>query len=426
MEPVVTFGLIFAAVILLLLAELEHKVTVALLAAVLGVYFGVSYGLFTIRDVFEMLDIDTVLFVVASLVLFRAMGETGLFQFVGLYIVRKLKVGGAGLVYVLLLLSTIFSIFSSNYVSMIVMASITLYLCKFYELGPETLIAVEGVLGNVGGMLLPISSIPGLIVASRKGLSFGDFVTVTAPLIAMLTLLSMAYYRWVLEVPASSEAISIPEEAGTVVEDRSTLYRTLAIFVMFIVGVSFSDALGFTPSFVAFVFLVVMLTFSGLDPSRILTEVNWDVPFFVGGFAVFVGSLEKSGFLDVLKGGFTAMLGIGWPINILVLLFLCAVFSAVLDNVPVVLLLLPIIDGVAASMRQEPHPMYWALILGSNVGGGLSMYGSLPILMALSMAEREGYRVTVEAYTRRIVPLVALHLVISSAYLLLLNTANVV
>jgi len=421
-SPTVTFTLLFIATLLLLLAELEHKVVVALLAAVITVYFGVSYGLFSLEDIPRMMELDTLLFIVASLILFQSLESAGLFNFISLYLVRKLKLKGREALFLLLILSTVFSMVSSNYVVAVIMANITLYLSKIYDFDPREPLMIEGVLANLGGLMLPVSSIPGLIVSVKKGIGFLEFMRISGPLILILTLVSMIYYS-ITSHSRSDKIAEVKFEGENV--DRSILYKSLLIFIMFIIGIAVSDQIGFSMTYIAFVFVVLMFIFSGLNPAEVLSRVNWEVPFFIGGFAVFVNGLESSGVLDILGDYVKNILVAGGGVAVILLVLICGFLSALIDNVPVVLLLLPIVDEIVASTKLKAYAFYWSLIIGSGVGGGLTLYGSVPTLTMVSIAEREGYTISVGDYSKSATPLAVIHLVVSALYLWSLAWLNI-
>ena len=427
MEPLITFTLIFIVTILLLVSEVEHRVVVALLAALLVIYFGTSYNIFSIDDIPEMIDLDTQLFILGSLILFTSLGETGLFNFLGLYVINKFRLKGENIIYALLILSIVFTMISSNYISMIVIANITLYLSKALKMDPRKIVSTEGILGNVGGLFLPISSIPGLIVSTRKNIGFAEFMRISTPLIVLLTIFTILYYKFIFLGKREIENIDISiEDPWESVPEKSVLYRSLTIFILFIITVSFSDSLGLSPAFIAFGFTVIMFLFSGQKPHKILEKVNWEVVFFVAGSTLFVEGLEKVGLINIIGKIFKSMLGTEYILTLFLLLILCGLFSAIIENVPVVLLLLPIIDEISHTYGFKAYPLYWSLILGSGIGGGLTPFGSMPVLVALTIAEKEGYHVSFGYYTKNILPLVVIHLVLSSIYLLILNFLNMV
>ncbi len=423
MDPLTTFSLIFVVTILLLISEIEHKVVVALLAAVLSIYFGVSYNLFTIDEAFQMLDIETILFIVSSLILFESLSETKFFEFLSTYIISKLGLKGESIVYMLLILATIFSGIAENTITMIIMTTMTLNFFKPKKVHPGITLSVEGILSNVGGLLLPISSIPGLIVAIKKDIGVSEFVSISTPLIVILLLLTIVYYKlfYLKEQENIKEIEGTLKDPWELIPNRSVLYKSLIIFIFFLIGVTFSDQLGFSPTYVALFFATIMFLFSGQNPNEILSKISWEVPFFVGGFSIFVGALDKSGLLKILGDNLEGLITFNPTISSFILLLICGVFSSVIANVSVVLILMPIVDEIHRVTGLNVHPMYWALIFGSNIGGGLTLFGSIPVLMAVSLAEREGFPITSGFYLKKIGPLVMLQLIVSGIYILALQ-----
>ncbi len=427
MTPIETFSLIFLATILLLVSEIEHKVVVALLAAVFSVYFGVSYGLYEIEDVYHMMDMETVLFIVASLILFESLNETGFFKFLSLLVFKKLRLKGLFVVYLLLAFATLFSGIAENTITMIIMTEITLSVFTPRRIDPRATVAMEGVMSNVGGLLLPISSIPGLIVATRKNIGAEEFLVIDTPLIFILLGVAILYYRLVLAKQEAriEELQVVVDDPWKAVENRSVLARSLLIFSLFIVGVLVSDKLGFTPSYVAFFFVTLMFMFSGENPGRILSKISWDVPFFVACFSIFVESLDRAGVLALVGSYLEPLISASAFLGPFVLLLISGVFSSVIANVSVVLLLLPIVDRISSISGLNPHPLYWSMIIGSNIGGGLTLYGSVPVLMAASLAEKGGHKISFGLYAKKIAPAVFLQLLVSDFYILLLEILGV-
>ncbi|MCD6369428.1 MAG: hypothetical protein J7L38_06505 [Thermoproteales archaeon] len=426
MDPFTTFSLIFIVVILLLMAEIEHRAIVAMLAAVLSVYFGVSYGLFEYKDIVEMLEIDTVLFITAVLILFETMGKSGFFDYVEKYIIERIGARPGVLAYVLPLIVTIFSGVSSNITVMLAIGMITLRIAKMLEMDARKLIIVEAVQTDVGGILLPISSVAALIVATKAKLSFSDFLKVSLPLVFVLTVVTLLYIRFFLhkELVAGGKKkadIRVGEYSNGA-RNPSAFYRSLVIFVSFIITISLSDMLGLSPTLISFIFVVAMFLLSGINPDEIFRGVDWSIPFFVGGFFLFVGGLEKSGVLEVVSHVVTKIVGSNLTLGMPFLLIFCAVLSAFIDNIPVTLLLLPIVENIALETGFNPIPLYWALIVGGNLGGSLTNFGSPSVFVGIRLAERKGYHVSIGEYMKTAVPLVLIQLFTALTYLMILNS----
>ena len=418
MDPFATFTLILIAVILLLVAEIEHRAIIAILAAVLSTYFGTSYGLFTPRDVAEMLNVETVLFITAVLILLESVSRSGLFDFLGLYLARVIGPRPALLAYTLLALVTIFSGISSNITVMMIMGNMTLKLAELMRLRTKRLVVLECIQTNVGGILLPLSSVPALIISLKTGIGFTDFIRVTSPLIALLTVLTIIYSRIIgVEEGGKASVKGLAENPWSSVKSRTALYRSAAIFTMFLISASLSGTMGLDLTFISFAFVAITFLLSSLNPDEIFRSVDWSIPFFVGGFFVFVGGLERSGVLDAIGRAIAPLLKMQMFLAAPLLLLMCSLISALIDNIPVVLLLYPIVEEVALEAGLRPLPLYWALIIGGNLGGNFTTFASPSVLIGVRMLERNGVPVSMGDYIKIGVPLTLMQIGIAMLYL---------
>ena len=422
MEPQTTFSIIFVAIILLLMAEIEHRALVAMLAASLSVYFGVAYGLFGFHDVLEMLNFDVVLFITSVLILFESISRSGLFDFIGLYMARKIGRRPFLIALMLVLLTTIFSGISANIMVVLLIGGITLRLAKALGFDGRKVILLECIQTDIGGILLPISSIPALIIVSKTGMDFMKYVQVSLPLVVILTLLALAYMPFLrITGGESAEEVEI-DDPWKAVQNPTALYRALVIFILFLLAIIFYDKIGLTPAYIAFFFATITFMLSGIDPDEIFRHVDWSIPFFVGGFFVFIGGLEKSGVLENIAHNIAPLI---LNMNVLVgaslLLLICALMSAVIDNIPVVLLLYPIVRDITLKAGISPYPFYWALIIGGNLGGRLTTFGSPAVLTGIRMLERRGVKVSIGEYLKFGLPVALSQLALGMIYLSILT-----
>jgi len=420
MTPLTTFTIIFIIVILLLVAEIEHRAVVAMLAAILSVYFGISYGLFSYSDIVEMLNLDTVLFIVGILILFETLSESGFFDFIGLYLLQKLGSKYALSIIMLIVLVTLFSGFSSNITVMLIFGAITFKFAESLGFDVKETILVEGLQTNVGGMLIPISSIPALIIATKTHMGFNEFMKVSLPFIFILTTITVIiawilYYRHGPLEKRLKKTISV--DPWSAVEKPSSLYRSLLIFIGFLLAISLGSNADLPPSFIAFFFVVISFLLSGVNPDKVFRKTDWSIPFFVGGFFVFVGGLERSGVLDRIAENLVDLLRLDPCLSAPLLLLICAVISAFIDNIPVVLILYPIVEDLVQVMGINPLPFYWALIVGGNLGGNLTTFGSPSVLIGVRLLERKNLTVSMAEYVKKCYPIALTQIALSMVIL---------
>lgn len=424
MTPFTTFTLILVATILLLIAEIEHRAVVAILAAVLSAYFGVSYGLFEVSDIVEMMNVETVLFITGVLILFESISRSGLFDVVGTGLARMIGFRPKALSYSLIALTTVFSGISTNVTVMLVVGNITLRLASLAGVGARDLLLLECLQTNVGGLLLPLSSVPALIISARTGLGFADFLRVTGPLIALLTVLALLYSRKLISFTDDASTAGDHHALTAHVESRTALYRSTIIFAAFLAAASASDVIGLNLTLTTFIFVAITFLLSSLDPDDVFRSVDWGIPFFVGGFFVFIGGLERSGVLGAISAAVAPLLNMPEALAAPLLLLICALISAFIDNIPVVLLLYPVVKGVAESTGLRALPLYWAMIIGSNLGGNLTTFASPSVLIGMRFLERRGMRVGMSEFLRKAASLTLAQIFLSMIYIASLTALN--
>jgi len=428
MEPQVTFSIIFLVVILLLISEVEHRALVAMLAALLSVYFGTSYNLFSFHDLPEMMELDVVMFITCVLILFDAIGRSGLFDFIGLSLVKKVGKRPTLIVLMLILLTTIFSGISTNIMVVLLVGGITLKVADMLKLDGKKIILLECSQTDVGGLLLPISSIPALIIVTKTRMSFFEYVKVSIPLVILSTIVALIYTKF-LNLTKTGTGTYKEEtlDPWSAVKNPTALYRSFIIFFCFLCSITLYDRIGLPPSYLAFFFATLTFLLSGLNPDEIFRNVDWSIPFFVGGFFIFIGGLERSGVLDQIAHVIAPLI---LNTNILIgaplLLLFCALVSAVIDNVPVVLFLYPIVRDIAMQVGMSPQPFYWALIIGGNLGGRITTFGSPSVLTGVRMLERAGEEVSLKEYVKIGLPLALSQILLGMAYLSLLTFFGVI
>jgi Na+/H+ antiporter NhaD/arsenite permease-like protein len=307
-------------------------------------------------------------------------------------------------------------------ISIVVVASITALLHKRINIDFKRTLLLEGAVANTAGLALSISSIPNIIIKTRVGLAFTDFLVYTLPL--SLVLLGVVYFHTSRTVEDRTiEEIEI--DPWDVIPNRSALYRSLAIFSAFLVLIATSGFLGISPIFIAMSLALAMFFLSSVDPDAVFKRINWSVIFFVGAFYIFIRGLELSGVLSLVSESVSVLVVPNAIAASIVIMWICAVVSALVDNIPVMLLLIPVVDQIVATMGLDPTPLYWALVIGGNLGGNITAFGSPAMLVSTETARKAGAEVGFAEFSRTVLPLTILLLLISSSYLTGLIAFNI-
>ncbi len=402
---------VFLLSILLLVTEKYHRATSAMISAALMVYFGAYvYHIFDPNSVFKFIDWHTLLFIVGVLILVEGLSESGLFQAIGIAVVKALAKRRDLLFISFMFLTLAVTLFLANFPAMLIMGAITTSLKDKLGLNVKKWIVYEAVICNSGAMGLMISSIPNLIVALNFGINFNEFMFYSLPLSLILTGLTAL-------IGVASGGL-YEREASFSIEPtkpfkKGKLLRASFIFLAFLVLIVLN--LPELPmDLVAFLMAAFMLWLGGADPDSIFSNVDWSTVFFLASFYVVVGGVESAGLLDYAS---VMLKGLYAPLTFLtVVIWTSGLMSGFVDNIPVALTFTSLLKTLPSNLGGRAYA--FAVALGSNIGGNLTYFASPPSLVASSILQKEEGISPME-FTKYSAPLTLLHLVVSEFYLVL-------
>ena len=448
MSPVQIFStVIFVVAIALIATERVHKMYASLLAA-LGM---VLVGAVEPSEILGFIDIEILGVIFGIMLLVNGAEKSGIFRWLA---VRILRVSRSPKMFaaILLVFTAFLSLFLNNIGAMLICASMTIVLTRALKMRPEMLLVYQAIVVNLGGMMLLMSSIPNVIVAIAGGISFRMFLFTMAPLGVILLLVTvLIFLRYYF---ADSPSFLCPytvmdgveEQVAAELEPDVTLdlreaefdewigfaIRELgpikfgwkqavasAVITGTVLLFAFYDALGLTPAFVSLTGGFFMMVFSVREPAGMLSEIDLSTLVFLAGLFVSINGLQKVGVIDALP---VAMLDLAgrYPENLpLTVMWLSAVASAVIDNIPLTATLAPVIERWVAGGLSPG--IWWSLVVGANLGGNLTPIGSPSNIIVLGVSEREGCPISVMQFFKICLAVTLIHLVISMVYLSLLN-----
>jgi Na+/H+ antiporter NhaD/arsenite permease-like protein len=425
-SPTDTFSLLFVLILIILVTGRYHRSVAALLGAFLTILFGVEYGLFNSKDLLDelvgLIDINTVLLVVGVMILAEAVARSGFFEFIGLIMAKA--VGGifSRVSIAFVVLAIVFSSVISNITAMIIMGALTVSLAKELGTDPTQTILNEAVATNIGGLALMISSIPNLIVAAQLKVSFIDFLSVSLPLAVILSLVSIPILaRHTKKETDKEQHAHVVIDPWSAIENRGLFYRAAAVFIAVVILFIFADSLSIPLGLIAMGGATAMLVLGGQDPESIFSGIDWGTLFFLTSFYVVVGGLELSGVIASMATGIIGISSFNHAITPILGVWSSAIPSAIVDNIPMTLTLIPTMEHVSQITGFPLAVLGWAIVFGANLGGNLTPIGSASNIVALGILKKQGKTIGWSGWFRRFGPLVILQLIISTAYVILLS-----
>jgi Na+/H+ antiporter NhaD/arsenite permease-like protein len=418
--------LLFALILIILITGRYHRAVAALLGAFLTVIFAIEYNLIIgpniLNDIIGFIDVNTVLLVIGIMILVEAVTRSGFFEFVGLRLAKTVGGGFRRISLVFILLTVLFSAILSNISTMIIVGALTISLAKKYHFDPTNVIVYEIIMTNVGGLALLISSIPNLILASHLNINFTEFVVVSLPLTAILTLVSMLLIsRWTKKEFGGERPMKIDIDPWSVVENRSLFFRAATVFVVVIILFIFEGSINIPIGVIAIGGAITVLVVGGQEPESIFSQIDWGTIFFLTSFYIVVGGLQASGVITAFANGVVQILSFNPLITPVLNVWVSGIPSAAIDNIPMTLTLIPVMQHVSAVTGYSLKVLGWAIVFGANLGGNLTPIGSASNIIGLGILRREGKSLNWAQWFKKVGPFSILLLIIATVYVTVLS-----
>jgi len=304
-------------------------------------------------------------------------------------------------------------------------APVTLLVCERIGVRPVPFLIAEALASNIGGTSTLVGDPPNLIVASRSGLDFNDFLINMAPIVAVMLVVFVALSRFLFRRDLTAD----PEQVAQVMEldereaiqDRALLIRSLVVLALVLIAFTLHSQLHLEPSVVALLGAGLLVAVSGLRPQSYLVDIEWETLLFFAGLFILVGSLVKTGVIEHLAAGLVAATGDSVPAAMMFILWGSAALSAIVDNIPFVATMAPVVDQLVSGTGPfaGQNGLWWALVLGADLGGNATAIGASANVVVAGIALRSGHPISFWEFTRYGAVVAVVTLAIATPYLLL-------
>jgi Na+/H+ antiporter NhaD/arsenite permease-like protein len=305
----------------------------------------------------------------------------------------------------------------------LLVAPVTFVVCRRLGAPVVPFLIAEALASNIGGTATLVGDPPNIIIASRGGLSYNDFLVHLAPLVVVLLVVFVGLCRWLFRHafaydPDRAAGIAALREHDAI-RDRRLLVVSLVVLALVTAAFVLHTALHLQPSVVAIVGGLLLLAVSKLDAGDVVKDVEWPTLAFFAGLFVMVGGLVATGVIDkVARAAAEATEG-RLLLTSMVLLWASAALSAIVDNIPYVATMSPIVSEIVAShdAHSGKQVLWWSLALGADLGGNATAIGASANVVVLGIAERNGQRISFWQFSRYGLIVAVITVAISSGYL---------
>jgi Na+/H+ antiporter NhaD/arsenite permease-like protein len=405
---------IFVVTYALIATERIHKT----IAAMAGGVAMVLLGIVSQERAFEEIDFNVIFLLAGMMILAAIIRKTGVF---GWMAVRAARIAGGEPYRVLVILSVITAVasaFLDNVTTVVLVGPITLFLAARMGLSPFPFIVSEILASNIGGASTLIGDPPNILIGSAAGLDFVDFLFHMAPLATILLVAYLAAARWLfrgqLVVDAERRDSLLALDEREMITNPTLLRSSLIVLGLTLVGFVLHGALHLQPATVALTGAIALMLIAREDPHEVLREVEWPTLFFFIGLFMLVAGVIEIGLIDVVAGQIIAITGGELAPTTILVMWVSAVLSGVIDNIPYTATMIPVVAQLSGG--HEGDALWWGLAIGADLGGNATIIGASANVILASMAEREGHGISFGAFLRYGLPVTVGSMVIATAY----------
>lgn len=425
--------IIFIAMFLFIVTEIVERHVVSLVCALFTVIFVFGLGMHSMTAVLETLNIksifmtefwylsgetsgsstginwETILFIFGMMVMVEGMARVGFFRWLCMRIAKLVHYQVIPLFITFMLLSTILAMFIDSITVILFLAAVTIELSQLLRFNPIPMILSEIFCANLGGSATMCGDPPNIIIGTSLGYSFTDFVTNTG-VIAGVCLIAVLIYFYLLfrkelktDMAASVDYSSLPSPESTITDKRGFAVSCV-IFAAAIVLLVTHAQTGLTVSTIGCLVAIATLVTSRKYALLLLKKVDYKTLLFFIGLFVVIGGLEQTGILEIMAGFIGRISGGNVMVMIAIILWLSAIVSAFVDNIPFATTMIPIIKSLSAAYGVDLSMLAWTLAMGTDIGGSATPIGASANVVGIATASREGYVIKWGLYCRKMMP----------------------
>lgn len=413
---------IFSVTFFFILTERIHRTVIGLFGALTMVLAGMYFDFYHPHQVLEVVDFNTLGLLFGMMLLVGMLEHTGVFQYMGIWTAKKTKGNPWLLLVALSGITAVLSMILDNVTTIILIVPITIIIAEMLKVNPIPILMAEAILSNVGGTATLIGDPPNIMIGSAAAFSFNDFLIHSLPVVivvwaATIFLFKFMFRKDLAKAPENVEQLLAMDEKEAI-KDPYVLRKLLIIFAIVIALFFLHSALHLSPAMVALIgaALALITIAPHNDPQKIIEKCELSVLLFFGSLFVIVGGLEHAGVLE----GAAKLITSGAENNILmtalIIMWASAVLSAIVDNIPLTVAMIPII-AYLGTQGVPVDLLWWALVFGVGFGGNGSPIGSTAGVIVVSKSERTGNPISFIDWMKQGVPATVLGLVIASGAL---------
>ena len=413
---------IFVIAYILIISEKVQRTVVGLCGAMLMIVLGILSQ----EQAVSHIDFNTIGLLAGMMIMVNITSETGLFNYLAIWSAKKVKANPVKLLFALSALTAVCSAFLDNVTTVLLTVPVTFSITSQLNVPVKPFLFAQIMSSNIGGTATLIGDPPNIMIGSAvPEMDFMSFLTNLGDICAVIFLVTVgliiAIYHKKLKTSAELQQKVMAMDEKKELKNTLLLKKCMVVLAITICTFMFHSQLGLEsatvdPSGAALLMLITIGTHEEII-ARILSRLEWLAIFFFVGLFVLVGGLVETGVIKAMAAEAIKLTAGSVPASTMLILWLSAIASAFIDNIPFVATLIPMIKEMGTMGMTNLEPLWWALSLGACLGGNGTLIGASANVVVAGMASQHGQKISFVSYLKLAFPLMLLSIIISSVYI---------
>ncbi|MFE3171637.1 ArsB/NhaD family transporter [Amycolatopsis sp. NPDC059090] len=414
---------VFVVAYVFIATEKIPKMTAALAGAGVVLATGVSGSADAFFSEDTGVDWNVLFLLLGMMIIVGILRRTGVFEFVAIWAAKRAKGSPLRIMLLLVLITAVASAFLDNVTTVLLIAPVTLLVCDRLDISPVPFLIAEVLASNIGGTATLIGDPPNIIIGSRAGLAFNDFLLNLTPIVAIELVVLGLVLPWLFRGsftvdPRRVDDIMALNEREAIRQPK-LLVKSGAVLLLVFAGFVLHSVVHLDPSVVALLGAGLLVLLSGTPPKQYLDGVEWETLLFFAGLFIMIGALVKTGVIDWLAKLAAGATGGNALLAVFLILGVSALLSGVIDNIPYVATMSPLVLALTHDIPDPAHSeaLWWSLALGADFGGNMTAVGASANVVVLGLAARAGSPISFWEFTKKGAVVTLITVLVAAPYL---------
>ncbi|MEW6065268.1 MAG: SLC13 family permease [Bacillota bacterium] len=409
---------IFLVAYAIIISEKIHRTVVALFGAMILIIAGVLHQ----DEAIHHIDFNTIGLLVGMMIIVGITRRSGVFEYLAVKAAKQSKGEPLAIMVSLSIVTAVLSALLDNVTTVLLIVPVTFSIARQLEINPMPILIAEILASNIGGTATLVGDPPNIMIGSAVGIGFMDFVINLTPIVAPIMIVTIYLLKWIYrkqfvvreELKKNILAMNENDE----IKDPKLLKQSLIVLALTVLGFLLHQYVHLESATIALAGAALLLLVTRQEPEHALEAVEWPVIFFFAGLFILVGGLVEVGVIEWIAVQALELTGGELLTTGMLILWLSAIASAFVDNIPFVATMIPLIQDMGRlGGITDLMPLWWSLSLGACLGGNGTIIGASANVVVAGMAEKQGIHFTFLGFMKVAFPLMLVSIVMSTVYL---------